>query len=50
LYNKKEIKDLLKKTGFEIMKINDGENPDGFYSKRNIDIVARKPNLFPLSL
>jgi len=43
LYDKKEIISLLKKTGFEIVKINDGENPDGLYSRKNIYVIARKP-------
>ncbi len=42
LYDKKEILDSLKKVGFEIIKISDKESPDGFYSKKNIDIIVKK--------
>ena len=44
LYDKKELANLLKKVGFEIPKINDSDNLDGFYSKRNIDAKVKKPN------
>lgn len=44
LYEKDEFVDLLKEVGFEIVKVSDKENPNGFYSKRNIDIIVRKPN------
>ena len=43
LYDKKEFLDLLKEIGFEIIKVSDKETPNGFYSKRNIDIILRKP-------
>ncbi|MBI4116907.1 class I SAM-dependent methyltransferase [Candidatus Pacearchaeota archaeon] len=42
LYDKREYLDLLKKTGFEIIQANNSENPNGFNSKRNVDVVARK--------
>lgn len=42
LYDKKEFIDLLKNAGFEIIQINDSENPNGFYSKRNIDVIVKK--------
>ena len=43
MYDTKEILDLLKRTGFEIVKFNNSENPNGFYSRKNIDIIVRKP-------
>jgi len=43
LYDKNEFADLLEKVGFEVLKANNSENPDGFYSKKNIDVVVRKP-------
>lgn len=43
LYEKEEFVNLLKETGFEIIKIFDKESPDGFYSKKNIVVVVRKP-------
>lgn len=42
LYEKEEFLDLLKKAGFEIVSVADSENPSGFYSKRNIDVIVRK--------
>ena len=42
LYEKQEFIDLLKKTGFKIIKIIDKENPQGFYSKRNIIAIIEK--------
>jgi len=38
LYDKDELSELLKKTGFEVVSINENE--------KNIDVVARKPDLF----
>ncbi|MFZ1970633.1 MAG: class I SAM-dependent methyltransferase [Candidatus Nanoarchaeia archaeon] len=43
LYDKGELTKLLKKVGFEIVKINDSENPNGLYSKKNIDVIVKKP-------
>jgi ubiquinone/menaquinone biosynthesis C-methylase UbiE len=43
LYDTEEFTELLKKAGFEIIQINDSENPNGFYSKRNIAIIVKKP-------
>jgi len=42
LYDKKEISDLLEKVGFTIIKISDKKSPDGFYSKKNIDVIVKK--------
>lgn len=43
LYDAVEFVNLLKKAGFEILQMNNSENPNGFYSKKNIDVIARKP-------
>lgn len=43
LYEKEEFLKLLEGTGFEIIQVNDSENPNGFYSKRNIDVIIKKP-------
>ncbi|MEK6820066.1 MAG: class I SAM-dependent methyltransferase [Nanoarchaeota archaeon] len=43
LYSKNELKELLEKVGFEIVKIRDSKNLDAFYSQKNIDVVAKKP-------
>ncbi len=43
LYDKKEFANLLKKIGFEIVKISDKMNPNGFYSQKNISVIVRKP-------
>ena len=43
LYDRKEFLEFLKKVGFEIIKVSDKETPDGFYSKRNIDVIVKKP-------
>ncbi|MBI5803321.1 class I SAM-dependent methyltransferase [Candidatus Pacearchaeota archaeon] len=43
LYETDEIVELLKKMGFIIVSVNNSTNPNGFYSKNNIDIVVRKP-------
>jgi ubiquinone/menaquinone biosynthesis C-methylase UbiE len=42
LYDKKEIKDLLKSVGFKILKISDIKTPKAISSKKNIDIIVRK--------
>lgn len=42
LYNSEEFAGLLRKVGFEIVQMNNSENPNGFNSKRNIDVVVRK--------
>lgn len=42
-YDKKELVNLLELVGFEIIKVNYSKNPDGLYSKKNIDITVRKP-------
>jgi len=43
LYDKEEFLDLLKDIGFEILQANNSENPNGFYSKKNIDVIVKKP-------
>ncbi len=43
LYDKMEFVNLLKKIGFEIIKISDKESPNGFYSQKNINVIVRKP-------
>ena len=43
LYNQEEIINLLKKVGFEIIKTRDKNNSNGFYSKKNIIIIVKKP-------
>tara|TARA_Y100000310_G_scaffold27990_1_gene26615 strand:- start:7693 stop:8325 length:633 start_codon:yes stop_codon:yes gene_type:complete len=43
LYDKQEFIDLLKKVGFEIIKVMDKNNSEGFYSKKNIIAVVKKP-------
>ncbi|MEK6760885.1 MAG: class I SAM-dependent methyltransferase, partial [Nanoarchaeota archaeon] len=43
LYDTQEFLDLLKETGFEIVQLNNSTNPNGFYSKKNIDVIVRKP-------
>ena len=42
LYEKDEFFNLLKKVGFENIKIEDKENIEGTYSKKNIVAVVRK--------
>ena len=42
LYEKDEFFNLLKKVGFENIKIEDGENIEGTYSKKNIHAVVKK--------
>jgi|TARA_Y100000310_G_scaffold17671_2_gene17453 ubiquinone/menaquinone biosynthesis C-methylase UbiE len=42
LYDKQEFINLLKNTGFEIIKIMDKEYSQGLYSKRNIIAVVKK--------
>ncbi|PIO08696.1 hypothetical protein COU59_00515 [Candidatus Pacearchaeota archaeon CG10_big_fil_rev_8_21_14_0_10_34_12] len=43
LYETHEILGLLKNGGFKIVQVNNSKNPNGFNSKRNIDIIVRKP-------
>ncbi len=43
LYDKNELEELLRKVGFKIVQINDAENPSGLYSKRNINVIVKKP-------
>ena len=43
LYGKEEFVNLLKKVGFEVVKISDKESPSGFYSKKNINVIVKKP-------
>lgn len=43
LYDKKELTELLKKIGFDIVQVNDSENPNGTYSEKNIDVIVKKP-------
>ena len=43
LYEKEEFLNLLRKVGFKIVQVNNSENPNGFYSKRNIDAIVSKP-------
>jgi tRNA (uracil-5-)-methyltransferase TRM9 len=42
LYEKEEIKDLVKSVGFKIKKVMDWENPEFFYSKKNIILILEK--------
>ena len=42
LYEKDEFFNLLKKVGFENIKIEDKENIEGTYSKKNIHAVVKK--------
>ena len=42
-YEKEELKNLLEKTGFKILRISDKENPLGFYSNKNILVIVKKP-------
>ena len=42
LYDTEEFVNSLRKAGFEIIQVNNSENPDGFNSKRNIDIIVKK--------
>jgi len=42
LYEKDEFLDLLKKSGFNILKVMDKSNPSGLYSKRNIIVLVKK--------
>lgn len=44
LYDKDEFLDLLRKAGFEITQANSSENPNGFNSRRNIDVIVKKPD------
>ncbi|MEK6918109.1 MAG: class I SAM-dependent methyltransferase [Nanoarchaeota archaeon] len=43
LYEKGEIKDVVKSVGFKIKKVMDWENPEFFYSKKNIILIVKKP-------
>ncbi|MEK6945207.1 MAG: methyltransferase domain-containing protein [Nanoarchaeota archaeon] len=43
LYEKDEIEKLVKSVGFKIKKVIDWENPEFFYSKKNIILVVEKP-------
>lgn len=43
LYDKEEFVSLLKKTGFEIVKVSDKQTSKGFYSQKNINVIVRKP-------
>ena len=43
LYDADEFVGLLKDVGFEIVRVNNKEDKKGFNSKRNIEVVARKP-------
>ena len=42
LYDRKEFINLLKESGFKIIKIMDRNNAHGFYSKRNILVIVKK--------
>jgi|TARA_Y100000031_G_scaffold146976_1_gene181463 ubiquinone/menaquinone biosynthesis C-methylase UbiE len=44
LYDEKEFLSLLKKVGFEIIKIMDKENPSGLFSRKNIITIVKKPD------
>jgi len=41
-YDKQEFETLLKEIGFKIIKLLNAENPEGFYSKRNLIAVVKK--------
>ena len=43
LYDGKELVDLLKEIGFEIIKTGYGVNINANYSKKNIDVIFSKP-------
>lgn len=43
LYERDEFITLLRKIGFEIVKVFDQENADGLHSKKNIIAIVRKP-------
>ena len=44
LYEREEFLDLLKKVGFEIIKVVDRDDPSGLFSKKNVIVDVKKPN------
>jgi ubiquinone/menaquinone biosynthesis C-methylase UbiE len=43
LFDKEELGELLRKVGFNVLRIANRENSDGLYSNKNIMAVVKKP-------